>query len=83
MPEEASPREELFDILIPPGVPRKIIVDVIKKFDVQLVERKERLTFANMEGDERELLAFRGKKEVVTEVEKYIIQKLNEFIGEK
>jgi hypothetical protein len=83
MAEEAGPTEELFDILIPPGVPRKIIVDVIKKFDVQLVERKERLTFANMEGDERELLAFRGKKEVVTEVEKYIIQKLNEFIGEK
>jgi hypothetical protein len=36
-----------------------------------------------MEGDSRELLAFRGKKEVVTEVEKYIISELKAFIGEK
>jgi hypothetical protein len=81
--EERMAEEELYDVLLPPGVPRKIIVDVIKKFDVQVVERTEKLSFANMEGDERQLLAFRGKKEVVTEVEKYILEKLQEFINEK
>ncbi len=81
MTEETT--EELYDVLVPPGVPRKVIVDVIKKFDVQLVSRNEKLRFANMEGDSRELLAFRGKKEVVTEVEKYIISELKAFIGEK
>ncbi|OPY35966.1 MAG: hypothetical protein A4E35_02244 [Methanoregula sp. PtaU1.Bin051] len=72
--------EPLFDVLIPPGVPRSIIKEVIQKFDVQLVERKERMTFANMEGDARNLLAFRGKHEAVEQVEKYMIQKLKEFI---
>ena len=57
--------EELFDVLIPPGVPQSIIAEVIKKFDVTLVERRERIRFANMEGDERELLAFRGKREKI------------------
>jgi hypothetical protein len=72
--------EELFDVLIPPGVPRSIIREVVQKFDVQLVERKERIRFANMEGDERELLAFRGKREIVEQVEKYMLQRLDDFI---
>ena len=62
--------EELFDVLIPPGVPRTIIFNIAKKFDVQVVERKLPLYFANMDGTEREVLAFRGKREVVVEVEK-------------
>ena len=74
--------EELFDILIPPGVPRSIIVEVVKKFDVKLVERKERIRFANMEGDERDLLAFRGKHEIMEQVEKYMRQRLEDFIRE-
>ncbi|WAC04051.1 MAG: hypothetical protein OS112_06130 [Methanoregula sp.] len=72
--------EPLFDVLIPPGVPRSIIVEVMKKFDVQIVERKERMRFANMEGDERELLAFRGKREVMEQVEKFLLQRLDDFI---
>ncbi len=72
--------EELFDVLIPPGVPRSIIREVVQKFDVNLVERRERVRFANMEGDERDLLAFRGKREIVEQVEKYMLQRLEDFI---
>ena len=74
--------EPLFDVLVPPGTPRSIIKEVIQKFDVQIVERKERMTFANMEGDERDLLAFRGKRETVDQVEKYMIQRLKDFISQ-
>jgi hypothetical protein len=79
--EKCMADEELFDVLIPPGVPRSIITEVIKKFDVKLVERMERIRFANMEGDERELLAFRGKREIVEQVEKYMLQRLEDFIN--
>ena len=75
--------EQLYDVLIPPGVPQKIIFDVTKKFNVKVVERKEKLKFANMEGDERELLAFRGKMEEVQKVEKYMIEQLKAFVEEK
>ncbi|MDG6256342.1 MAG: hypothetical protein QCH35_01960 [Methanomicrobiaceae archaeon] len=74
--------EEKFDMLIPPGTPRTIIADVLKKYDVELVSRKERLYYANMEGDVRELLAFRGTREVVEEVETYVFKKLEDYIGE-
>ena len=81
MPEEEKKPEPLFVVIIPPGVPRTIIVEIVQKYDVEVVERKERLSFANMDGDERELLAFRGKREVVEQVEKFMIQRLKEFIG--
>ncbi len=80
MSENSEADEQLYDVLIPPGVPQKIIVEIPKKFKVKVVERTERLSFANMEGDERNLLAFRGKLEVVQEVEQYMKQKLREYI---
>ena len=79
MPED----EPLFDIIIPPGVPQKLILDISRKFDVTVVDRKEKIKFANMEGDERELLAFRGKLEEMKKVEKYMREQLNAFVAEK
>jgi hypothetical protein len=75
--------EPLYDVLIPPGVPQKMIIEVTKKFDVKVVERLEKMKFANMEGDERELLAFRGKMEEVKKVEKYLLDELRAFVEEK
>lgn len=72
--------EGLFDLVIPPGTPRSVISDVTRKFDVEIVERKERLHFANMDGEERILLAFRGKLEVMKELEPYFYARVKEFI---
>ncbi len=80
-PEEIQSEEPLYDVLIPPGVPRKIILGIAQKYDVKVVERKERFNFANMDNDLREILAFRGKKGVVEQVEKDMIQQLKDFIG--
>ncbi len=74
--------EQYYDLVFPPGTPRTIIREIINTFDVELVERSESLTFANMDGDVRNLIAARGKKETMIEVEKYFKEKLNEFIGE-
>ncbi|MHB8052916.1 MAG: hypothetical protein ACYDEZ_06475 [Methanoregula sp.] len=80
MPEKTEPEEQLYDVLVPPGVPQKLIIEISKKFKVKVVERKEKLKFANMDGDERELLAFRGKLDVIQEVEKYMLEQLKAFI---
>lgn len=75
--------EQLFDIVIPPGVPQKIIFDITNKFDVEVVDRREKIKFANMEGDERDLLAFRGTMEVMQKVEAYLREELNKFVTDK
>jgi len=80
MTAENDTTEQLYDVLVPPGVPQKLIIEISKKFDVKVVERKERLSFANMEGDERNLLAFRGQLDVVQEVEKYMKDQLMAYI---
>jgi hypothetical protein len=80
-PEESS-GEQLYDLLIPPGVPRKIIIDISQKYAVEVVSRKEKLFFANMDGDEREILAFRGKKEELEKVHDFILAELQKFVEE-
>ncbi len=75
--------EELFDLLIPPGVPRSIIFEIPNKFDVEVVKRPRKMQFANMDGDMRELLAFRGRREVVEQVQQYLFNELAEFIKEE
>ncbi len=73
--------EEFFDVLIPPGVPRKIIIDLAKKYNADVVESRQKLYFANMEGDERDLLAFRAKRDIAEKIEKEMIEKVREFIA--
>jgi hypothetical protein len=80
MSEKTEPEEQLYDVIVPPGVPQKLIIEISKKFKVKVVERTEKLKFANMDGDERELLAFRGKLEVIQEVEKYMLDQLKAFV---
>jgi len=80
MSEKTEPEEQLYDVLVPPGVPQKLIIEISKKFKVKVVERTEKLKFANMDGDERELLEFRAKHEVVQEVEKYMLDQLKAFV---
>jgi hypothetical protein len=81
-PAADQTNNELFDLLIPPGVPRKMIMQITQKFDVEIVERKERLYFANMDGEERELLAFRGRREELEKAQDYLMEELKKFIGE-
>jgi hypothetical protein len=82
MTEKNETEEQLYDILVPPGVPKKLIIEISEKFKVKVVERREKLRFANMDGDERDLLAFRGKLDVVKEVEKYMLEQLKAFVQE-
>lgn len=79
---EAETSEKLYDVIVPPGVPRSIITDISQKFDVEIVTRQQPLKFANMDGDVRNLLAFRCKKEVAVQVQDYMMEELKNFIGE-
>ena len=74
--------EEKFDLLIPPGVPRKIIYDIKEKFDLEIVHRPQKMNFANMDNDTRELLAFRGDLKTVKMAEEYLYIRLQEFISD-
>lgn len=74
--------EQTYDLVIPPGVPRGIIEDIAARYEVRVVDRLTKLDFANMDGIERNLLAFRGKKETMLEVEQELRRLIKAYIGE-
>ena len=74
--------EEKFDLIIPPGVPRSMIYEISEQYDIEVVMRKRQLYFANMEGDTRELLAFRGTREVLEKVQEDLYNRLDAYISE-
>ena len=83
MPEEETQQEELVDLILPPGTPRKAIRDVINLYDVELVGVTRSLTLAKMDHDERELLSFRGKREEVEKVREFIYHEIKKFLGDE
>lgn len=74
--------EKQYDLIIPPGVPKKIILELEEKYDVQVVSRKMPITFAAMDQDVREILVFRGELETIQQVEADMKAKLQEFIDQ-
>lgn len=77
---ELPNKPQLFDLVIPPGVPRSIIYDIQEKFNLELISRRERMQFANMDGDARDLLAFRGEKEIVEQAYDFMMAELQKFV---
>ena len=71
-----------YDVIVPPGVPKKIILDVSEKFDVEIIDRPRPIKFANMDGDVRNLIAFRCDAEVAQKVHDYLFSELKKFIEE-
>ncbi len=75
--------EDKFDLIIPPGVPRSMIYAINDEYDtVEVVMRKRQIKIANMDGDTRELLAFRGTLEIIEKVQEDLYNRLEAFISE-
>ncbi|VUT26445.1 MAG: hypothetical protein MASP_01514 [Candidatus Methanolliviera sp. GoM_asphalt] len=73
---------EKYDLIIPPGVSQSTIVDVVKKFDVDVAEREVQVNYAIGTEDKvvRNILVFRGDHETLKEVESFIERELADKI---
>jgi len=73
---------EKYDLIIPPGIPQSTIVDVVKKFDVDVAEREVQVNYAIGTEDKvvRNILVFRGDHETLKEVESFIERELTDKI---
>jgi len=67
--------EGLFDLVLPPGVPQKIIMEVEEKFNLELVTRKCAIKTVDVESDN--LLVLRGELDSVNKAHDYIYEKLS------
>lgn len=72
--------EGKFDLLIPPGVPQDIIMELIEEFDLEPLDRKVNVSIA--ETDPRDLLALRGNEDAVNAAHDLMLDLLQELIEE-
>jgi hypothetical protein len=65
-----------FDMIIPPGTPRKLIVNMAKEFNVEVSQRNDYYVPIGISDIQRELLVFRGDEETITKVNKEFAKRL-------
>lgn len=65
-----------FDLIIPPGTPRRLIVDMAKEFNVEIAPRNDCYVPIGVCDIPRELLCFRGDEKTVKKMEKIMTKRL-------
>ena len=74
--EKKKDLEGQYDLVLPPGVPYKIIYEVIEKFNLEVTTRRCALKTVDVEPEN--LLVLRGELESVNKAHDYIFQKMSE-----
>jgi hypothetical protein len=84
--QDMSNRPEIpgvFDLLIPPGTPRKLVINLAKKYGLQIVRRDDIYVPVGVCDIERDLLAIRGDKKTISKMQKILYQEIEAFINSK
>ncbi|MCZ7392715.1 MAG: hypothetical protein O8C68_11345 [Candidatus Methanoperedens sp.] len=68
--------EGLYDLVLPPGVPHKLILEAIDKFNLEVTSR--RCVLKTIDVEPENLLVLRGELESVNSAHDYIYKKMSE-----
>lgn len=71
---ENTELEDLYDLVIPMGVPMSIIVDMVEIFELEIVDRL--ISIKEPEVAQTPVIALRGPLESVLEAEKFMKQEM-------
>jgi hypothetical protein len=73
--EKENELEGLYDLVLPPGVPQKLIAEAMEKFNLEVTVRKCALKTIDVETDN--LLVLRGELDAVNNAHDYIFEKMS------
>ena len=79
--EKEKELEGLYDLVLPPGVPHKLIMEAMEKFNLEVSTRK--CAIKTIEVDTDNLLILRGELDAVNNAHDYIFQKMSEKFNYK
>jgi hypothetical protein len=74
--EKEKAFEGLYDLVLPPGVPHKLIMEAMEKFNLEVSTRK--CAVKTIEVDNDNLLVLRGELDTVNNAYDYIYQIMSE-----
>ncbi len=73
--------EDVYELVLPPGIPQKVIIDACKKFDTDVVPAYADVETGLADVTARDLLAFRADKDTIEKIREFIIEETEKFIN--
>jgi len=74
--------EDVYELVLPPGIPSKVIIATCKKFDTDVVTAYADVETGLADVTSRDLLAFRADKDTIEKIRQFIIEETRKFIGD-
>ncbi len=74
--DEGNALKGLYDLVLPPGIPHKVIIEAVDKYNLEITTRKCALKTIDVESEN--LLVLRGELDAVNNAHDYIYKKLSE-----
>jgi hypothetical protein len=65
-----------FDLILPPGTPRKLILEMAKEYNLEVAMRNDHYVPIGVCDIQRELLVFRGDLKTIQKMEKVLVKRL-------
>ncbi|MGD0717857.1 MAG: hypothetical protein ABR979_07310 [Halobacteriota archaeon] len=87
MPSEAEndtseQNEDVYELVLPPGIPSKVIIAACKEFNTDVVSAYADVETGLADVTSRDLLAFRADKETIEKIRKFVVEETRKFINE-
>jgi hypothetical protein len=87
MPSEAEKdtseqNEDVYELVLPPGIPSKVIIAACKEFNTDVVEAYADVETGLADVTTRNLLAFRADKETIEKIRLFVVEETRKFINE-
>lgn len=76
-----GPSEELYDLIIPPGVPASLIYEIVEEFDLEPHNKVVNSSVEDGEYFGMKLIVLRGDRETVERANKYLFDVFDDRIG--
>ncbi|MGZ8875405.1 MAG: hypothetical protein ACXW1F_02785 [Halobacteriota archaeon] len=74
--------EDVYELVLPPGIPSKVIIAVCKEFNTDVVSAYADVETGLADITSRDLLAFRADKETIEKIRQFVVEETRKFIDE-
>ncbi|MDD1726012.1 MAG: hypothetical protein LUQ34_03935 [Euryarchaeota archaeon] len=74
--------EDVYELVLPPGIPSKVIIAACKEFNTDVVSAYADVETGLADVTSRDLLAFRADKETIEKIREFVMEETRKFIDE-
>jgi hypothetical protein len=75
-------KEDVYELVLPPGIPSKVIIAACKEFNTDVVSAYADVETGLADITSRDLLAFRADKETIEKIREFVVEETRKFIDE-